>query len=48
VQRQPSLGLFDAVVVELVVDPTRAERFEQIAPDILRELAGVNGDLDKR
>ena len=48
VQRQPLLGLLDAVVVELVVHPARAQRLQQIAPHILRELAGVNGHLDKR
>ena len=48
VQRQPLLGLLDAVVVELVVHPARAQRLEQIAPHVLRKLAGVDGHLDKR
>ena len=48
VQRQPLLGLLDAVVMELVVHLARAQRLQQIAPHILRELAGVNRHLDKR
>jgi hypothetical protein len=46
VQRQPLLRLPDAVVVELVIDPAPAKRFDQVAPDTLRELAAVNGDMD--
>ena len=42
VQRQPLLRLFDAVVVKLVIDPSCAQRFQQIAPDLFRELARVN------
>ena len=48
VQRQPLLRLLDAVVVELVVHPAGAQRFEQIAPHVLGKLAGVDGHLDKR
>jgi hypothetical protein len=48
VQRQPLLRLLDAIVMELVVHPARAQRLEQIAPHILRKLAGVNGHLDRR
>jgi len=43
VEGEPFLGLFDAVVVEFVIDLARAEGVEQIAPDILRELAGMDG-----
>jgi len=34
--------------MELVVNPAGAQRLQQIAPHILRELARVNGYLDKR
>src|SRR5437016_64466 len=41
-QRQPLLGLLDAVVVELVVDLARAQRFDQVAPHGVGELTGTN------
>ena len=43
VKGEPFLGLLDAVVVELVIDLARAEGVEEIAPDIFRELAGMDG-----
>ena len=48
VQCEPFSGLLDAVVVELVVHAPRAERFQQIAPDFFRKLAGVNPDAGNR
>jgi hypothetical protein len=44
-QRKPFSRLLDAVVVELVVHAPRAERGEQIAPNLFRKLAGVNQDF---
>jgi len=41
-QREPFLRLLDAVVVEFVVYFPRAERFEQIAPDVFWKLAFVD------
>ena len=43
VQRQPLLGLFNAVVMELVVHLVCVQRPQQIPPDVFRKLAGVNG-----
>jgi hypothetical protein len=43
---QPLLRLFDAVVVEFVMDPAGVKRGQQIAPDLFRELAGVNRDMN--
>ena len=48
VQCEPFLGLLDAVVMELVVHPPRAQRLQQIAPDLFRKLAGVNPDAGNR
>jgi hypothetical protein len=45
VQGEPLLRLFVGVVVEFMVDLARAQGTEQLAPDILRELAGMDGDI---
>ena len=42
VQCEPFLRLPDAVVVKLVVYLPRAQRGEQVAPDVGGKLAGVN------
>ena len=47
-QRQPLLGLFDAVIMKFVVYRARAQRFEKIRADFFRKLACVNGDVDER
>ena len=44
-QGEPLLRLFVGVVVEFMVDLARAQGMEQLAPDILRELAGMNCDV---
>ena len=44
VQREPFLGLLDAVVMKFVVHAASAQRGEKVAPDIFRELAAVNRD----
>jgi hypothetical protein len=48
VESEPLLGLFDGVVVELVVDLPRAEGLEQIATHLAGELARMDGDLGRR
>lgn len=45
-QRQPLVRLLDRVVVKLGVHAPRAQRLQQIAPDIFGRLARVNGDVD--
>lgn len=45
VEGEPFPGLFDAVVMELVVDLTGAEGLKQIVADSFRELAGMNGHM---
>src|SRR5437879_5834778 len=47
-QGKPLLGLLDALVMELVVDLPRSERLEQVAPNSLWELAGMNGNVYRR
>jgi hypothetical protein len=44
-QRKPFLRLFDTVVMEFVVHPTRSQRFQQIAPHCIGKLTGVNNDV---
>jgi hypothetical protein len=41
-QRKPFLRLPDTVVVKFMVYFSRAERFDQIAPDVPGKLAFVN------
>ena len=47
-QRQPFLRLFYTIVMKLVIDPARAKRFQQIPPDDIRKLAGVDGNARER
>jgi hypothetical protein len=48
VEGEPFLGLPGAVVVKLVVYLAGAEGLEEIAPDLVRELAGVDGHMSNR
>ena len=48
VQREPFLGLLDAIVVKLVIHLSRTQRLQQIAAHSFRKLAGVNGDVGNR
>ena len=45
VQCEPFLRLLVAVVVKFVIHATRAQRRQQVAPDIFRKLTGVDGDV---
>lgn len=45
VEGKPFLGLFDAVVMELVVDLARAEGLKQIVADGFGKLAGMDGHM---
>jgi hypothetical protein len=47
VQGEPFLGLLDAVVEEFVVQLTRPQRSQQVAPEIFRKLAGMDGHIDQ-
>src|SRR5204863_10047408 len=47
-QREPFLRLFHAIIVKFVIHLPRAQRGEQIATDILGELAGVDDHCDER
>src|SRR5690349_10999967 len=47
-QREPFLSLLDAVVVKFVVHAPRAQRREQVTPDVLRKLTAMNQDVGDR
>ena len=48
VESEPVLRLFQAVVVELVVDAAGAERGVQFCPHAFGQLRGMDADLDDR
>src|SRR5262249_25607080 len=48
VQSEPFLRLFDAVVMEFMIDLSGTKRFKQLAPDLLRKLALMNCEVSER